>query len=149
MNRIVLVEKAVRGSSISPLILGGAAVHRCDKRRGFRFGFSRGGDAVPRKSEEAREELAFDGKARPQRLKPHSQQCSNRSGEPLRHAKSSARASEELTVGNLSDIRRPARGGSKPATALDCRPITVLNPDFAFHVRDACDETTMSVVRHR
>jgi hypothetical protein len=68
-----------------------------------------------------------------------------RSGEPLRHPKSSARTSEKLTVRNLSDIHRPGRGGSMPATALDCRPITVLNPDFALRVRDG----KVSVVRHR
>jgi len=58
--------------SISSLILGGAALQRCGKWLTFILGFSRRGEAA----------------ARPQRLKPPSQQCNNRSAEALRHPKS-------------------------------------------------------------
>jgi hypothetical protein len=44
----------------------------------------RGGTA-----EEAAEKLIPEQSLRPQRLKPHSKQCTYRSGEPLRHPKSS------------------------------------------------------------
>ncbi|MGA2964705.1 MAG: hypothetical protein ABSD64_00725 [Terriglobales bacterium] len=43
--------------------------------------------------EEAAEESLPDQEQQPQRLKPHSGQCSYRSGKPLRHPKSSARSS--------------------------------------------------------
>jgi TldD protein len=64
--------------SISGLILGGAALQRCGKWLTFIPGFSRCGT----------EKLVVARTARPQRLKPHSQQCSNRSAEALRHPKS-------------------------------------------------------------
>ncbi len=76
--------------SMSRMILGGAALQRCGKWLALRSGFSRCGEAAARESTEAAEKLAFDGKARPQRLKPRSQQCGNRSAEALRHPKSSS-----------------------------------------------------------
>jgi predicted Zn-dependent protease len=66
--------------SILCLNLGGAALQGCGKWLTFVPGFSRCGKAAGG--------LAFDGKARPQRLKPRSQQYSNRSAEALRHPKS-------------------------------------------------------------
>ena len=76
--------------SISRVILGGAELQRRGKGLVFRFGLSRCGEAAGRESKEAAEKPAFDGKARPQRVKPGSQQCSNRRAEALRHPKSSS-----------------------------------------------------------
>ncbi len=64
---------------ISPTILGGAALQCCGKWLALRSGFSRCGQTA--------EELGVAWKARPQRLKPQSQQCSNRSAQALRHPK--------------------------------------------------------------
>src|ERR1039458_1835468 len=55
-------------------ILGGAALQRCGKWLALTLGFSRCGEAA----------------VRPRRLKPHSQQCRDRSAEALRHPKSSS-----------------------------------------------------------
>ena len=38
---------------------------------------------------------------------------------------------EELTVGEMSEVADPGTGGSKPATATDCRSLMGLNPDLA------------------
>jgi hypothetical protein len=44
-------------------------------------------------AEQLAEKVGVEQKSRPQRLKPHSKQCSYRSAEALRHPKSSARSS--------------------------------------------------------
>src|ERR1035437_10758639 len=60
--------------SISHWILGGTAFQRWRKWLDLTLGFSRCGEAA----------------VRPRRLKPHSQQCRDRSAEALRHPKSSS-----------------------------------------------------------
>jgi hypothetical protein len=42
-------------------------------------------------AEQLAEKAAFEQRPHPQRLKPNSKQCAYRSGEPLRHPKSTAR----------------------------------------------------------
>ena len=66
--------------SIERLTLGGAVLQRCGRGLAFALGFSRCGEVCG--------ELVFERKARPQRLKPRLQPCSDRSAEALRHPKS-------------------------------------------------------------
>jgi hypothetical protein len=54
-------------------------------------------EALAARVKEAAEKVVSAQESRPQRLKPHSNQCSYRSGKPLRHPKSSARASFSAT----------------------------------------------------
>src|ERR1700694_5616702 len=89
---------------MSRLFLGGAALPRCGKWLAFKSGFSGGGEAAAGKAKEPREKLALNGKARPERLRPHSQQSNDRSAEALRHPKSSSmgRFSRSLLFSMLS-----------------------------------------------
>src|SRR3984893_1515246 len=112
---------------MSRLFLGGAALPRCGKWLAFKSGFSRGGEAAAGKAKEPREKLALNGKARPERLKPHSQQSSDRSAEALRHPKSSSmrRFSRSLLFSMLSSgillgaLATPARAvNSAPGDAV-------------------------------
>jgi len=73
-------QEMVGHISIERLILGGAALQRCGRGLAFAPGFSRCGEVAG--------ELVFERKARPQRLKPRLQPCSDRSAEALRHPKS-------------------------------------------------------------
>src|SRR6202049_452901 len=112
---------------MSRLFLGGAALPRCGKWLAFKSGFSRGGEAAGRKAKEPREKLALNGKARPERLRPHSQQSSDRCAETLRHPKSSSmgRFSRSLLFSMLSSgmllcaLATPARAAhSAPGDAV-------------------------------
>src|ERR1700719_3132176 len=89
---------------MSRLFLGGAALPRRGKWLAFKSGVSRGGEAAARKAKEPGEKLALNRKARPERLKPHSQQSSDCSAEALRHPKSSStgRCSRSLLFSMLS-----------------------------------------------
>src|SRR5260370_3423386 len=91
---------------MSRLFLSGAALAACGQWLAFKSGFSRGGEAAARNAKEPREKLALNGKARPERLKPHSQQSSDRSAEALRHPKSSSmgRFSRRLLFSMLSSL---------------------------------------------
>ncbi len=79
MTRRKLISQVL---SMSRRILGGAALQRCGKRLALMTGFSRCGEAAGK--------LVCARQARPQRLKPHSEHCSHRSAEALRHPKSSS-----------------------------------------------------------
>src|ERR1700675_2697014 len=112
---------------MSRLFLGGAALPRCGKWLAFKSGFSRGGEAAGRKAKEPREKLALNGKARPERRKPHSQQSRDRSAQALRHPKSSSMGwfSRSLLFSMLSSgillcaMASPARAGnSAPGDAV-------------------------------
>jgi hypothetical protein len=52
---------------------------------------------VPSAAKQAAEKVASGQEPRPQRLKPHSKQCSYRSAEALRHPKSQAKSSFSAT----------------------------------------------------
>ena len=70
ISRVCSNSRQILGGAFQ--ILGGAALQRCGKWLALTLGFSRCGEAA----------------ARPQRLKPPSQPCNNRSAEALRHPKS-------------------------------------------------------------
>jgi TldD protein len=73
ISQILSMSRMILGGA-APQTLGGAALQRCGKWLALTLGFSRCGEAA----------------VRPRRLKPHSQQCRDRSAEALRHPKSSS-----------------------------------------------------------
>ena len=103
--------------SISRSILGGAALGRCGKRLALRSGFSRSGQTA--------EELGVACKARPQRLKPQSRQCSKRSAQALRRPKPGS-TSRYLLISCtilLCSFSTPARAANPASTDVVLRAL--------------------------
>ena len=98
--------------SMSRTLLGGAALQRCGNPLAGRSGFSRCGKTA--------EEPGMAWKARPQRLKPQSQQFSNRSAEALRHPKTIFAL---LACVILCGLSSPARAANPASTDVVLRAL--------------------------